>query len=619
MHICETNTKKGMELESSEFFDPSLEMVELVEDWAQEILEIKEKDAVWESQAAGLLTYLAGEKIPREEAEARARKALELDPNNYSAFYFLSQTVDSEGEAISILEDAIQRLLGDDKWKDAQQLQVLLAGMILDLGNKYWEAEEHKDIAIATYFKIFEVSSSYSIIKEFSTVLNKLAEVEEWSTIVSFLEKIVGDTEEGWYKAGTFVIARYWEEGDSWGTILERTTKATDRFDFFSKLFLKAIESNPEPYRMYVIKNNYGNWLFEFEDHEDEAYASWEGALEVIPEQRRWWALEGMSPIVVRNLMKTAAKYPKGSKEAEAWYAKIEAWYNDFDATSNKSTEPRVAYAHYFKSRGDEQRAREAIRPCIVRCLEMLSDDDLENDYLSFWELNQIFSALHDLPNDLVAWEMLAQSTQATWTEYERKLEVYNQAMAKLAEKEAVDEAGGEEDGDDKENEEETSEEKGEQEGVNGEETATEEEDEEQETSDNADEEEEAGEAEEEQEVEAEDEDEEEETPAEPDLARQFIAYCDGQCGTTWVWPSELWTCLSEAGQVQLCQDCYAKIKADELKLKTKICDKNHEHYYIPKRDEDKMASVPKASVLVGDRVITFEAWKDEIRVKYLD
>lgn len=610
-----------MELESSEFFDPSLEMVELVENWAQEILEITEKDAVWESQAAGLLTYLAGENIPRKEAEARARKALELDPNNYSAFYFLSQTVESEGEAISILEDAIQRLLGDDKWKDAQQLQVLLAGMILDLGNKYWEDAEHKDIAIATYFKIFEVSSSYFIIKEFSTVLNKLAEVEEWDTIVAFLEKIVGDTEEGWYKAGTFVIARYWEEGETWGTILERTTKATDRFDFFSKLFLKAIESNPEPYRMYVIKNNYGKWLFEFEGHEDEAYASWEGALEIIPEQRRWWALQGMSPIVVRNLMKTAAKYPKGSKEAEAWYAKIDAFYKDFEATNNKSTEPRVAYAHYFTSRGDTQRAREAIRPCVVRCLEMLSDDDLENDYLSYWELNQIFSALHDMPNDLVAWEMLAQSTLATWTEYERKLEVYNQAMAKLAEKEAADEAGGEEDGESEENEEETNEEEGDQEEVNGEKSAIDDEDEQEGTGDNADEEVEAGEAEEEQEGEAEDEEqeEEEETPVEPELARQNIAFCDGQCGNFWAWPSELWTCLSEAGQVQLCNDCHAKLMADEQKLTTKICDKNHEHYYIPKRDEERMASVPKGSVLVGERVVTFEAWKDEIRAKYLD
>ncbi|KAF4453134.1 hypothetical protein F53441_4131 [Fusarium austroafricanum] len=101
--------------------------------------------------------------------------------------------------------------------------------------------------------------------------------------------------------------------------------------------------------------------------------------------------------------------------------------------------------------------------------------------------------------------------------------------------------------------------------------------------------------------------------PEEPSIA---LCFCDG-CGETFMHASEFWTCLSCGGTVQLDEACYQKLK--EGTFGPRICNKDHEHFWIPKRDVEVLDAVPNDSVMVGERTVTFEAWKDEIRAEYVD
>lgn len=100
--------------------------------------------------------------------------------------------------------------------------------------------------------------------------------------------------------------------------------------------------------------------------------------------------------------------------------------------------------------------------------------------------------------------------------------------------------------------------------------------------------------------------------PEEPD---GIMLDCDG-CDTSWDLVSELWTCLSDSGRIQFDDACYKKLQ--DGTLSTKVCNKNHEHYWLGKRNVEEVDAVPRDSVMVGERVITFEAWKEEIRAQYV-
>jgi hypothetical protein len=68
-----------------------LEIVQDVEDWAQELLGVTKKTVSWEAQAVALLCSLPDNNIPESAIVERATKALELDPTNWNASYTLFQ------------------------------------------------------------------------------------------------------------------------------------------------------------------------------------------------------------------------------------------------------------------------------------------------------------------------------------------------------------------------------------------------------------------------------------------------------------------------------------------------------------------------------------------------
>ncbi|RKL20157.1 hypothetical protein BFJ68_g2865 [Fusarium oxysporum] len=99
-----------------------------------------------------------------------------------------------------------------------------------------------------------------------------------------------------------------------------------------------------------------------------------------------------------------------------------------------------------------------------------------------------------------------------------------------------------------------------------------------------------------------------------PDEPKTAFFWCDG-CRADITFASEIWTCLSESGSIQLDDKCYKKLKEG---IQGPVCSKEHEHYWVPKRNMEEIDAVPVGSVELWDEVISFEAWKEKIRGQYV-
>ncbi|KAF7559874.1 hypothetical protein G7046_g4295 [Stylonectria norvegica] len=601
-------------------FTPTLEDVHQVEEWAQESLELSEKDAIWESRAAALLDHLSGDSISKQEVSARARNAWELDSDSWTACFTLSRVLESRDEAIELLETTVDRLFMDQEWCSIRRHQEALALMILDLGNRYWEVEETREKAVGIYSRILEVAKSAHSLNLFSSILANYAEEGKWETIIAFFDEILEEEDEDEETddeddqpnmAGLFVIKQLWENADEFEGFVSKAAMATGRLDLLKDLFESALAAKPDEYAEFVVNFNYGKALLNWESEEDIATSIWELMIKQMPEDRKHWALDFVLIQLVQTYLKLA--YKKGIKtpEAEAYFGKIEALYPEFEKSTTTTTESCAAFARYYQLRRNNLKARQILRNCTKLCLEILSDDDLENDKTSFADLNTIFATCHDIPNNLVVWEMANQVALETQDKYKRDLATLKEKYENAPLGEDTDDETGHDvnetlDGGADEATEDvpkktvevkllTAEEAKEYETDSG---TEEDEDEAKPTT---------------QETEIGDVPE----PLEAEKLETKILTCDGECGTEFELASEFWTCLSDSGAIQFDDGCYQKLMAGTLERD--VCHKDHDLIWVGKRDAEKMDAIPKGSVLIDGRIATFEEWKNEIRARYVD
>ncbi|KPM40826.1 hypothetical protein AK830_g5696 [Neonectria ditissima] len=524
-------------------YAPTPEMVQLVEDWSQKTLGVATKDSTWEAQAATLLEYLPRDHIPTSQVEERARRALELDPKNWRASYTLSLVVDSPEDKLALTKGVVDQLMDDAEWRGDKRNRSLLASLIIYLGDLRWEYGETEDEGVKAYSKILDIDRSYPILEPFSWVLARYASSEKWSAGIDFLERLVEYQEDEKNAAGAFIAGSLSVESSNLCAFLSQTIESTGRFDLLETLIAKAKEIELDSEEKFYLLFNHGQILFDIKGHEEAGTAIWEAVVADASESKKAWAIDTTLVHLIPAWMRLATAEGTTALQTETYYSKIESWYDMFESKAEKSTANAVVFAQYFRQRGDEDRAKRALLASARGSLEMLYDDDIENDTLSFWDLSQIFSAMRDVPNISVAWDMMAQVRDVRVAEYERELAAWKESCA-----------GREKTPDD---------------GESG--------------------------------------------PTRPD---EHIVFCDVLCGRLFTEPAGFWSCLTESGQVQFCDACYLKLKAGALP--PKVCGKDHEHFHMV-RDAETRTAVPKGSVAVGDRVITLEEWKQEIKAKYVD
>jgi hypothetical protein len=401
-------------------------------------------------------------------------------------------------------------------------------------------------------------------------ILESFAKRKEFQSVILFLEKLTVDSDEDKDNTTKFVIEARGDIFNQFHTCLKNTAQSTGRWDFLDKLYSKAVAGKAHYFDLFGFRRQYGISLAETKGHEEAGCAILEALLEdrtqLSEEDHALWALAYLSGDIVPVYTKLAMAKDAKRERVEAIFAKIEAMCKVFETATQARPESYLAFARYFHLRGDDMRARKMLKVTVTEALEMLSDDDLENDYASFWELSRVFSTLQDEGNVFVAWDLMAKARKAAVAEYKVKEKERQEKKAKQEEKQEQTAQGGEGSADV--------------------------------TLTNPDE---AAKPSHEEELEM------------PDIT---TAYCDGLCGHTWTYATGMWICMDDLN-IQFDDKCYQKLQAGTLERK--ICDKDHTFCYTGERDEAALDEVGDESVLVGDRVITLEEWKGEVKAKYVD
>ncbi|KAH7150316.1 hypothetical protein B0J13DRAFT_286660 [Dactylonectria estremocensis] len=557
--------------EVNQVFNPTISMFQMVEDWSQELLDVADKGSVWEAKAAALLGYLPRDNIPSALVEERIRKAMELDSTNWRASYTLSKFTESAEEGIALLEGAINRLMDDTKWRNDKQHGRILADMILELGDRYWEDDGTRDKAMEVYAKILQIDQSYSIIKSFHWILIKYSSIGKWDAIAEFLEGLLEHSEDGKNMAGLFIGGGLTGEGRPFRRFLRRLATTGGRWDLVERVLEKAREIEHKDVFLFLYL--LGLVLVQIEGREETGIAVWETVPARVGQE---WQVIFITKYIVTAWINLVTAQGTTQAQAAVYDSKVESWFQMFGTLYNDQPESCVVFAEYFRLRGNETRAKNIMRNFARESLEMLYDDDVENDMVSFWGLGCIFSTMRDTANNLVAWEMVAQVRKTQYARYEERLEAWKQRQAVAEGGKPADDANlGTEAAQQRRGTSETDKNK------SDDETST-----------------------------VENKDEEPQEPA------KYIAHCNGDCDGSFKSLSGFWICLTESGAIHFCDECYELLLGG--KLDPFSCHKDHDHLHL-ERDDDKMDAVPAGSVLVGERIVTLDEWKEEIRTKYVD
>ncbi|KAI1750250.1 hypothetical protein F4782DRAFT_509799 [Xylaria castorea] len=547
-----------------DLWNPTIETVRLVEDWSGKKLSI-EKDALWEAQTAALLFYLSGGHITKEHAEHRARKALELNPQNWRASHTLARVIQSQDEATTIISGVIEERTCDTEWRDKETSKIILAEMLIDLGDKYWELGDNTALAIKAYFRSLDESRSLS--KQYIRILRAFTDRSQHDCVISFLDKLLNGPNEGASYVIDFITQGVRDEIEPFRSIFACAAQTTNRWDVLDKYYTEITTSKAREWSSVIFRRQYGLSLAEVKGDEEAGCAVLEALFKdgtkLEDEEGRLFVIDRLPADLVPIYTRLAFRNDKKEETDEAIYTKVKAMYKEFQTVKQRDTNSVLHFARYFHLHGDDARARKLTRDMVMQALELLSDDDLANDYFSFWDLGQIFSTLGDEVNVFTTWDLMTRARKVEMDMYEVKRKAWEERTAK---------------GDKKQ-----------QEATQDTNTAL---------------------------TEAKNL-EEPDGLSEPEIPIMQIAVCDGACGHEWTYPSEMWICADDLGRLQLDENCYRKLKGGTLQ--GKICHKDHTFYHIGKRNKEDLDKVEDETVHVGDRVITMEEWKSEVKAKYVD
>ena len=599
-------------------WNPTLGRIGLVESWAQDLLNSHDSVSTWEANMASLLLRFMGDHVTKKDVETRTRKALKLDDTNWRASYTLAQVTESNEEAIGLLHNIIDRLSLDKIWLGNPENKFVLADMFLELGNKYWNAEQDEGQsmkAVEAYSRSLELDMTRY--ERYIEITSHYAERGLWHQIASFLETLQQASQDKGSPLGRLIS--HGAHVQEFGKNLVQTAKSLDRWDLLRLSYEMALKERADDYdAKFWIRQAFSTALRSNPKLVDEGFEIWEEIVrdEVPAGQERMGnyafdsAVANMIPAYTKRALtqtspssgtrtvapSLAAAASSSSSSSPSYGEKIEALYKRFLASQRSPRGPETAlyFSRYFFLQGDVTRAKESARELAVLSLEMMSNDDPADDRDCYWRLQSLFSAFGAVEDARAAWDMMAVARKAEQEAYLVARQKWEETLAdwearKTAKKD-VGSAG-----------EETKEE------TKGEAAAGETHSEGAGTGDGND-----------GTVPRQGSDtNDDQPPPEPEAPNMEIGcYCDG-CGHSWVHPSALWTCIDDCGQIQFDDKCYEKLQNGTLERG--LCDKDHSFFYIPDRDIDEVTNTPKGKVRINGSVLTLEEWKLRITAEYVD
>ncbi|KAI0394939.1 hypothetical protein F5Y17DRAFT_234248 [Xylariaceae sp. FL0594] len=399
-----------------------LSQLEKIEAWAfKQLPDAKATTAdesLWEIHGAFQAFQLCDDEHQKAEvSERRAKRAVELNPNNWHACHFVSGRPSmSAKEGLEILT-RVKKSVDDirakeEGWMDISANTSLLARVTLDLGNKLWELG---DFAAAARTHRESLSYNYVHFSAYARILGRYQEREEWGELIAFMETL-NETSAIWDAYFDELINEFISYlTDDNPQMLAQAADATNRWDAIEKFFTVAEEigSRQQAYDLLFLLRDGHAQILEFTTgavDEKSVIAARVAALESIrahpsdtlPQAK----INELVDMLAMTYLDQAFRPDTPEEKVQSIGSLISGLLPDVDealnAWENVVTICCIIRYHHRLKTGSETAKRWAKR--VVRAaLELLSDDDTGNDDYAYWLLAGLFTTVEDVVNAQIA------------------------------------------------------------------------------------------------------------------------------------------------------------------------------------------------------------------------
>ncbi|KAI0469130.1 hypothetical protein F4859DRAFT_488674 [Xylaria cf. heliscus] len=425
------------EWEGTAFSSSELERIEV---WSFKELDDSKStpahESLWEIHGALQAFQLCdNEEEKKEISQRRAKRALELNPQNWHACHFVSgRPATSKEEGVELLKRA-KGAVDDIRAKDATWMHnsantSLLARITFELGNKLWELG---DFASAARTHRESLGYDYVHFTAYAKALDRYREGGQWGEFIAFIETL-NLTSEVWDAyfdelINEFIINLLDEDSD----MLAQAADATERWDAIETFFTIAMEigSSKQAYDLlFLLREEFARTLELTDGTVDEktVISIRVAALESIqahpsdtlPRKR----IYDMSNLLAQIYLNKAFEPNTSEEKVESLESSMTALLPDvndgMDAWGNIVTICCIIRYHY-KRQTKSGAAKGWIERIVRAGLELLSDSDDDNDTYAYWLLGRLFISIEDEENHVIMWNMwnaIQAQDVAKWEEW---------------------------------------------------------------------------------------------------------------------------------------------------------------------------------------------------------
>ncbi|KAI8955339.1 hypothetical protein F4801DRAFT_528896 [Xylaria longipes] len=392
-----------------------------IEAWAfQELNDSKSTpvhESLWEIHGALQAFQLYGdEEEKRETSQRRAKRALELNPQNWHACHFVSgRPTTGKAEGAELLKRAKGTLDGvrakDATWMHSSNNTALLARVTFDLGNKLWELG---DFASAARAHRESLGYNYVHYSAYARVLRRYRESGQWGEFIAFIETLTSTSEiwDAYFDEfiHEFIIPLLDQDSD----ILAQAADATERWDVVKTFFTIAMKigSSQQAYDLLLLLQEAFATTLELTDGavDEETVMSTRAAVlesikahpnDALPRETRSW--------LAQIYLNKALELNRSEESVESLGLLMTALLPDvnegMDGWGNIVTICCIIRYHY-KRQTNSATAKRCIERMVRTGIELLSDSDDENDTYAYWLLGRLFVTIDDEENQMITWNM---------------------------------------------------------------------------------------------------------------------------------------------------------------------------------------------------------------------
>ncbi|GFF30246.1 hypothetical protein IFM61606_10501 [Aspergillus udagawae] len=373
-----------------------------VEDWCLRKLQVRERDSLWHCQMAFVLKGLRDTSA----SQARCRKALELDPNNWRASFLLATNIEGDAESKKILKRLIHHYKDNVNWM--KQNKRYFAEMAYRVGSWYWNDKQLEKAM--SWYSAFEEQRTEQYFLYFNIISCYYSE-EKWESMASILEKLRSDS-----RLTRMVISlEDTPANEEFDLMVLHYVLHTEDYQMLDHVYQDAIN-------LTARKHNH-RASFRFR----RAYAAALSAKPTVSLDQVTKLLEAAAKDVPYTGLNMAdaffrvgyrlgtiyldkakqAKSEGKDKEAELCLRKMADVVPEQVLEAQMRLPLRLFAARYHTIQGNEKAARLAVHNTLKMAVELLADRDSTNDMLAYAKILNAVTAFGDEEHARTAWYMM--------------------------------------------------------------------------------------------------------------------------------------------------------------------------------------------------------------------